>query len=87
MHWLVVDIPNGQKLKDGTEKMKFSPSGPPPDTGPHRYVFLLFCQKSRIGGKRTSTTKERKGFKIHQFAKDNGLEDPKFVNFFRTEAE
>ena len=26
MHWLIVDIPNGEKIRDGIEKMKFAPS-------------------------------------------------------------
>ena len=87
MHWLVVDIPSDGKLKDGSEKMKFAPSTPPIGSGEHRYVFLIFGQRSRIGGKRSSAVKERKGFKIHRFAKENDLqEDPKLMNFYKTEA-
>ena len=26
MHWLIVDITNGEKIRDGIEKMKFAPS-------------------------------------------------------------
>ena len=85
MHWLIVDIPNGGSIKDGSEKMKFSPSAPPKGSGKHRYIFLVFGQKSRIGGKRVSNIKVRKGFKIQQYASDNGLGDPKYVNFYRTE--
>ena len=87
MHWLVVDIPSDGKLKDGSEKMEFAPSTPPIESGEHRYVFLAFNQRSRIGGKRSSTVKQRKGFKIHRFVKENGLQgDPSFMNFYRTEA-
>ena len=83
----MVDIPSGGKIKEGSEKMKFAPSSPPPESGEHRYVFLIFNQRSRIGGKKTSNVKERKGFKIQEYAKENGLhEDPKFINFYRTEA-
>ena len=85
MHWLVVDIPSGGKLQDGNEKMKFAPSGPPQGSGKHRYIFLAFGQKSKIGGKRASNATVRKGFKIKQYASDNGLGDPKFVNFYYTE--
>ena len=65
--------------------MKFASSAPPKGSGKHRYIFLIFSQKSRIGGKRTSNVKVRKGFKIQQYASDNELEEPKFVNFYRTE--
>ena len=87
MHWLVVDIPTGgyKRLDRGSEKMKFAPSTPPKDSGKHRYIFLLFAQKSKIGGKKASNAKERKGFKVHQYASDNGLGDPLYVNFYRTE--
>ena len=87
MHWLVVDIPNGGALKDGSEKMKFSPAEPPLGTGEHRYILLVFGQKSRIGGKPESFVKERRKFSIAQFAIDNALGDPKFVNVYRTEFE
>ena len=87
MHWLVVDIPSGGNVKDGSEKMVFAPSTPPAESGEHRYIFLIFNQRSRIGGKRSSTVKHRKGFKIHRFVKENGLEeDPTFMNFYHTEA-
>ena len=26
LHWLIVDIPNGEIIRDGIEKMKFAPS-------------------------------------------------------------
>ena len=87
MHWLVVDIPSDGKLKDGSEKMEFAPSTPPVESGEHRYVFLIFNQRSKIGGKRSSIVKQRKGFKIHRFVKENGLQEgPTFMNFYLSEA-
>ena len=83
----MVDIPVDKNIKDGSEKIKFAPSGPPPGSGKHRYIFLLFVQKGRIGGKKTSNAKERKGFRINQYAIDNNLDDPKYINFYYTEAE
>ena len=83
----MVDIPVDGKLKDGSEKMKFTPSSPPTGSGKHRYIFLLFVQKGRIGGKKTSNAKERKGFRINQYAVDNNLDDPKYINFYYTHAE
>ena len=82
-----MDIPNGGRIKDGSEKMKFSPSGPPSGSGEHRYVFLIFGHNSKIGGRRTSQIKERKGFQIQRFATENSLGDPRFINFYRSESE
>ena len=85
LHWLVSDIPNGSKIKEGIEKMKFSPSAPPEGSELHRYIFLLFGHKSRIGGKRTSKVNARKGFKIKEYSSENGLGNPAYVNFYYTE--
>ena len=106
MHWLIVDIPNGEKIKDGIEKMKFAPSkiekinrhfcfkkkfteifflgSPPENSGKHRYIFLLFGHKSRVGGKKTSKITARKSFEIEKFSSENGLGDPILVNFYYT---
>lgn len=42
-HWLVVNIP-GNDLKAGEAIVEYVGSGPPKDSGLHRYVFLLFKQ-------------------------------------------
>ena len=59
----MVDIPNGKNLQNGKEIMGFSPSGPPKGSGPHRYIFLLFSQDSKIGNAEASCVNSRKGFK------------------------
>ena len=82
----MVDIPVDKNIKDGSEKINFAPSGPPPGSGLHRYIFLLFFQQGKIGETKTSNPKGRKGFRVNQYAIDNGLGDPKCINYYCTEA-
>lgn len=42
-HWLTVNIP-GNDISNGETIWEYIGSGPPKDTGLHRYVFLLFKQ-------------------------------------------
>lgn len=43
-HWLVVNI-EGNDVTAGEELFGYRGSGPPPGTGLHRYIFLLFEQQ------------------------------------------
>ncbi len=47
-HWLVVNI-KGNDLSSGTVKYEFIGSGPPKDTGLHRYIFVVFKQPEQLG--------------------------------------
>ena len=42
-HWLTINIP-GNDLTSGESIFQYIGSGPPKDTGLHRYIFLLFKQ-------------------------------------------
>lgn len=42
-HWLVANIP-GDDVAAGQTLSEYLPSGPPPMTGAHRYVFAVFEQ-------------------------------------------
>lgn len=54
LHWLITDLKLEQSKKDssnytliynqGKEIFKYSGPAPPPNTGPHRYVYLLYKQ-------------------------------------------
>lgn len=44
-HWSVVNIP-GKNVNNGEAIVDFIGSGPPKDTGLHRYIFLVFKQKN-----------------------------------------
>ena len=85
LHWLVTDIPKGKQIQNGKEKMKFAPSGPPKGSGKHRYIFLLFSHDEPISTKTSSNVNKRNGFNISKYAMDNGLGQPKAINFYYTE--
>ena len=87
MHWLIVDMPNNDEMKRGIEKMKFAPSGPPPKSGKHRYIFLLFEHDSKIGSSRVSNQfpRQRGGFQVGSYVEKNKLGNPIAVNFYYTE--
>ena len=82
---MVADIQKGKGIKSGTEKMTFAPSGPPKDSGKHRYIFLLFSHKEPISQDADSNVNQRRGFKISKYSSDNGLGQPKAINFYYTE--
>lgn len=46
-HWLVGNIP-GNNVDQGDVLSAYIGSGPPPDTGLHRYVFLVYKQNGKI---------------------------------------
>lgn len=46
-HWLTMNIP-GQSIADGDTIIEFIGSGPPLNTGLHRYVFLIFEQTGKL---------------------------------------
>lgn len=46
-HWVVVNIP-GDDVASGENLAEFVGSGPPMDTGLHRYVFLVYEQPKKL---------------------------------------
>ena len=66
------DIAKGEVLSD------YVGSGPPPDTGLHRYVFLIYKQSGKLSfdePRLTNTSADnRGGFKIQKFAEKYSLE-------------
>lgn len=46
-HWLVVNIPGGH-IESGQPLTDYVGSGPPENTGLHRYVFLIYKQNGKI---------------------------------------
>ena len=83
----MVDIPNKSEMKDGMEKLEFAPSSPPAKSGKHRYIFLMFEHSSKIGDSPASNKfpKERGGFNVKEYVKNNKLGKPRHVNFYYTE--
>uniref|UniRef100_A0A1B0AEP2 Phosphatidylethanolamine-binding protein n=1 Tax=Glossina pallidipes TaxID=7398 RepID=A0A1B0AEP2_GLOPL len=87
-HWLVVNVP-GCKLQNGDVLSAYIGSGPPKDTGLHRYVFLVYRQKCKREFDETrlknNSADGRGGFKIAEFAKKYELGTPVAGNFFQAE--
>lgn len=88
LHYLVSNIP-GSEVEKANTLVEYVGSGPPKGTGLHRYVFLLFEQKS---GKLNSDMKipktsrvGRLSFSIRKFAKDNNLGEPIAANFYQAQ--
>jgi len=46
-HWHIVNIPQNQ-ISKGKEFAQYIGSAPPPDTGLHRYIYMIFKQSSTI---------------------------------------
>ncbi|GMT18951.1 hypothetical protein PFISCL1PPCAC_10248 [Pristionchus fissidentatus] len=88
-HWLVSNIP-GTDLAKGDVLSAYVGSGPPPKTGLHRYIFLVYEQKGRIEdaehGRLTNTSADnRGGWKAAKFAEKHGLGVPVAGNFYQAE--
>lgn len=43
-HWVLTNIPESGDFKAASELAPYIGPGPPPKTGDHRYIFLLFKQ-------------------------------------------
>jgi len=46
-HWLVGNVP-GNDISKGEVLSAYIGSGPPPNTGLHRYVFLIYKQPGKL---------------------------------------
>ncbi|ODM89618.1 Phosphatidylethanolamine-binding protein F40A3.3, partial [Orchesella cincta] len=87
-HWLVGNIP-GTEIAKGDTLTEYVGSGPPPGTGLHRYVILIYEQPGKLtfDEKRISNRSGdgRGGLSIRKFAKKYNLGYPIAGNFFQAE--
>lgn len=90
LHWLVVNIP-GTDIEAGETYAEYIGSGPPLDSGLHRYVLLVFKQP---GGKRLSLDRAkvsarsgdgRYAFKTRHLIEEYHLGDPVAGNFYQAQ--
>lgn len=87
-HWVVVNIP-GNDVASGEALAEYVGSGPPKDTGLHRYVFLLYKQtgKLQFDGARVSNKSRRNRPKFHaaKFAEHHQLGNPIAGTFYQAQ--
>ncbi|XP_073948535.1 protein D2-like isoform X2 [Choristoneura fumiferana] len=87
-HWLVGNIP-GSNVGAGETLSAYVGSGPPPGTGLHRYVFLIYAQSGKLmfDEPRLPNTSgdKRGGFSIAKFASKHGLGNPIAGNFYQAQ--
>eukprot|EP01028_Stygiella_incarcerata_P003367 TRINITY_DN1668_c0_g1_i1.p1 TRINITY_DN1668_c0_g1~~TRINITY_DN1668_c0_g1_i1.p1 ORF type:complete len:171 (-),score=39.55 TRINITY_DN1668_c0_g1_i1:170-682(-) len=78
-HWTVINIP-GCDVSAGVHVAGYVGSGPPKDTGLHRYVFLLYKQEGKIEKDipivPSTTAGGRGGWKAATFAEEYALGVP-----------
>ncbi|KAJ8947138.1 hypothetical protein NQ318_002499 [Aromia moschata] len=87
-HWLVGNIP-GNNVDQGEVLSEYVGSGPPPGTGLHRYVFLVYKQNGKLtfDEKRlTNRSGDNRGcFSIRKFAEKYKLGQPVAGNLYQAE--
>ncbi|CAH2051987.1 unnamed protein product, partial [Iphiclides podalirius] len=87
-HWLVGNVP-GANVGGGEVLSAYVGSGPPPSTGLHRYVFLVYKQPGKIAfdEKRLPNTSGdgRAMFSIAKFASKYNLGTPIAGNFYQAQ--
>nr|WEY07714.1 phosphatidylethanolamine-binding protein [Ephestia kuehniella] len=87
-HWLVGNIP-GDNVSAGETLSAYVGSGPPPKTGLHRYVFLVYKQPGKLNfdePRLTNTSDANRGkFSIAKFAAKYKLGNPVAGNFYQAQ--
>ncbi|KAL3204184.1 hypothetical protein MRX96_053074 [Rhipicephalus microplus] len=47
VHWMVINAKSATELHKGEQVMLYESPTPPPGTGTHRFVFLVYCQRGK----------------------------------------
>ncbi|CAL4950975.1 unnamed protein product [Urochloa humidicola] len=82
LHWIVTNIPGGTDASKGEEVVEYM--GPRPPVGIHRYVLVLFEQKTRVNAEAPG---ERANFNTRAFAAAHELGLPTAVVYFNAQKE
>lgn len=94
LHWLQTDLvittPSAGLLTSTTTPLcTYAPPGPPPISGPHRYIFLLFKQPEGFDAEKFKSktapevpVKERMWYDFGGFEKGAGVGEVVAVNYF-----
>lgn len=68
LHWMIVNIPDGN-VSNGNTIISYAGPSPPEKTGTHRYIFELLSQEYSILPRNI----KRSGFSLKNFIEDNNL--------------
>ncbi|KAI8884803.1 PEBP-like protein [Backusella circina FSU 941] len=79
-HWVVCNIPGSSNFVQATEISSYMGPAPPPGTGDHRYIYLLYKQPS-AGASAQVLSKNRGCWAHDAYVKESKLELVS-VNFF-----
>lgn len=82
LHWIVTDIPGTTDAMFGREVVSYEM--PKPNIGIHRFVFVLFKQKSRQS---VNPPSSRDHFNTRNFAAENDLGLPVAAVYFNAQRE
>ncbi|XP_037417168.1 protein MOTHER of FT and TFL1 homolog 2-like [Triticum dicoccoides] len=85
LHWIVVNIPGGTDATKGEVVVPYM--GPRPPVGIHRYVLVLFEQKTRFPYVAEAPPEERAYFNTRAFAGNHELGLPVAVVYFNSQKE
>ncbi|XP_050051686.1 protein D1-like [Dermacentor andersoni] len=85
LHWMVVNAESTRRLDKGEVAMPYNGPTPPEGSGPHRYVFLAFCQGGKRVGVMKFQSRRRKKFHLKNFRKKIGNVVPFGGTFFYAE--
>jgi phosphatidylethanolamine-binding protein len=73
VHWLVANIP-ADNIQKGTTLAPYQPSSPLPDSGIHRYFFILFRQNPAHPVPKEARLSTRSHFRTADFMRRHYLE-------------
>ncbi|XP_072960837.1 protein MOTHER of FT and TFL1 homolog 1-like [Typha angustifolia] len=85
LHWLVINMPGGTDPSQGEEVVPYM--GPKPPVGIHRYVLVLFQQRSRLAPTGAPPPESRANFSTRGFAAEHELGLPVAAVYFNSQKE
>lgn len=90
LHWLIGNVP-GCDIIRGDQIVEYVGSHPEPNTGFHRYIFVVFKQHCQLDFDEpylsNRTLDGRNNFNVKTFAKKYALGKPVAINFFLAKYE
>lgn len=72
-HWVTTNIPSSVDFTQATELSAYTGPAPPPKTGNHRYIFLVYKQPKQDIAFNT-LSKDLSSWDFKSFVKENQLE-------------